>query len=105
MDRILEISYKNNLSHIGSCLTMYPILENIYKTKNPNDIVILSAGHAGLSQYVCIEKETSGLVKAEELLHDMGIHPERDIQRGIHVSAGSLGSATTTRTPVKYGGL
>jgi transketolase len=93
MNRILEISYNNNLSHIGSCITMYPILEEIYKTKNENDIVVLSAGHAGLAQYVAIEKYSCGSVNAEELLHDMGIHPERDVKRGIHVSAGSLGSA------------
>jgi transketolase len=92
MNRILEISYKHNLSHIGSCLTMYPILEEIYNKKNENDIVILSAGHAGLSQYVEIEKQSNGLINAEYLLENMGIHPMRDPKNGIHVSSGSLGS-------------
>jgi len=93
MDRILEISYKHNLAHLGSCLTMYPILENIYKIKNENDIVVLSAGHAGLAQYVLIEQYSNGKINAEDLLHTMGIHPERSIENGIYVSSGSLGSA------------
>jgi transketolase len=92
MKRILEISYKHNLSHIGSCLTMYPILEEIYNKKNEKDIVILSAGHAGLSQYVEIEKQSNGTINAEDLLENMGIHPLRDPKNGIHVSTGSLGS-------------
>jgi transketolase len=92
MDRILEISYKFSLSHIGSSLTCYPILENIYKTKNPDDIVVLSCGHAGLSQYVAIEKYSNNLINAEDLLKYMGIHPMRDVSLGIHVSTGALGS-------------
>jgi transketolase len=92
MERILEISYKHNLSHIGSCLTMSPILEQIYNEKKENDIVVLSAGHAGLAQYVQIEKHSNGLINAEELLDTMGIHPIRDIKHGIYVSTGSLGS-------------
>lgn len=92
MERILEISYKHNLSHIGSCLTMSPILEEIYNEKKVNDIVILSAGHAGLAQYVEIEKHSNGLINAEDLLNNMGIHPSRDISNGICVSTGSLGS-------------
>jgi len=71
---------------------MYPILEEIYNKKNENDIVILSAGHAGLSQYVEIEKQSNGLINAEYLLENMGIHPMRDPKNGIHVSSGSLGS-------------
>jgi len=92
MERILELSYKNNLSHIGSCLTMTPILEEIYNVKQENDIVVLSAGHAGLAQYVQIEKHSKGLINAEDLLHNMGIHPLRDPKNKIHVSTGSLGS-------------
>lgn len=92
MERILEISYKKKLAHIGSCLTMYPILEEVYNKKNKEDIVVLSAGHAGLAQYVEIEKQSHGLINAEELLENMGIHPLRDPKNGIHVSSGSLGS-------------
>jgi transketolase len=92
MDRILEISFKNKLSHIGSSITIMPILELIYNKKNDKDIVVLSAGHAGLAQYVQIEKRSNGLIDAEEMIHSMGIHPERNIKKGIYVSTGSLGS-------------
>ncbi len=92
MDRILEISYKLNLSHLGSSLTCYPILENIYNKKNPDDVVVLSCGHAGLAQYVAIEKHSNNLINAEQMLKTMGIHPVRDISSGIHVSSGALGS-------------
>ena len=91
MERIIDISYKHGLSHLGSCLTMYPILENIYKSKKENDLVVLSAGHAGVAQYVALEKYCG--VDAEELVRDFGVHPCRDPSRGIHVSSGSLGSA------------
>lgn len=92
MKRILELSFKHKLSHIGSCLTMTPILEEIYNNKNENDVVVLSAGHAGLAQYVQIEKHSNGLINAEDLLDTMGIHPCRDVSKGIYVSTGSLGS-------------
>ena len=83
MDRIIEISYKKRLSHIGSSLTTYPILEKIYTEKNKDDIVILSAGHAGIAQYVALEKFCG--YNAEELFNIHGLHPHRDINRGIHV--------------------
>jgi transketolase len=91
MERILELSYKHNLSHVGSCLTCEPILTTIYNEKQDNDIVILSCGHAGLAQYVQIEKSSNYAINAEESLMEMGIHPVRNLNKGIHVSSGSLG--------------
>ena len=43
MKRVLDILYKSKNQHIGSCLTVTPILEEIYNTKKENDIVVLSA--------------------------------------------------------------
>ena len=91
MERILEISYNHNLSHLGSCLTMMPILDEIYNNKKDEDLVVLSAGHAGLAQYVQIEKRYN--IDAEMLLEKMGIHPVRDPDNKLYVSSGSLGSA------------
>ena len=91
MERIIDISYKHGLSHLSSCLTMYPILDSIYKSKKDNDLVVLSAGHAGVAQYVALEKYCG--VDAEDLVSEFGVHPCRDPSRGIHVSSGSLGSA------------
>jgi transketolase len=101
MDRIIEISYKKRLSHIGSSITTYPILEKIYTEKNKDDIVILSAGHAGIAQYVALEKFCN--YNAEELFNTHGLHPHRDINRGIHVSSGSLGSAILVAVGMAFG--
>lgn len=93
MRRIIEITHKNKSSHLGSCLTTYPILDYIYKTKLKDDICILSCGHGGLAQYVIIEQYENK--NAELLYKKHGIHPHRDIENGIHVSSGSLGCAIT----------
>lgn len=93
MDRIVEITHKHKSSHLGSCITSYPILDFIYKTKSPNDICILSSGHGGLAQYVILEKYENK--NAEYLYNKHGIHPHRDVENGIYVSSGSLGSAIT----------
>lgn len=87
--RIVEISYKHELSHLSSCLTAVDILADIYEKKKFEDIVVLSAGHAGLAQYVLIEKYFG--LDAEMLLEKHGIHPNRDIASGLYVSTGSLG--------------
>jgi len=101
MDRIIEISYKKRIAHIGSFLTTYPILEKIYSQKNKDDIVILSAGHAGLAQYVALEKFYG--YDAEELFDTHGLHPHRDIDRGIYASSGSLGSAILIAVGMSFG--
>ena len=55
-DRIIEISKKHNLSHLGSCLTSVDIIDEIYSVKKPDEKFILSCGHAGLALYVVLEK-------------------------------------------------
>jgi transketolase len=93
MDRIVEITHKYKSSHLGSCITTYPILDYIYSIKSPNDVCILSSGHGGLAHYVILEQYENK--NAEYLYKKHGIHPHRDIENGIHVSSGSLGSAIT----------
>lgn len=87
--RILDISFKHGLSHIGSCLTAVDLLAEIYEKKRPQDVFILSSGHAGLALYTVLEKYEGR--NAEELYLKHGVHPNRDIENGIHVSTGSLG--------------
>jgi len=91
MERILELSFKHKIAHIGSSLTVLPILQKIYNEKNEEDVIVLSCGHAGLAQYVLIEEKSNGSISAEELYTTMGLHPKRDVNRGIYVSTGSLG--------------
>ncbi len=88
-NRIIDISYSEKLSHISSCLTTLPILYSIYNNKKKDDIVILSNGHAGLAQYVCMEYFENN--DAIELFHKYGVHPEKNKQDNIACSTGSLG--------------
>lgn len=87
--RIIDISYKKKLSHLGSCLTAVRLIDMIFQAKKKEEPFILSNGHAGLALYVVLEKW--GLGDAEELFDKHGVHPNRDIEHGIIASAGSLG--------------
>jgi len=92
-EKILRIAYSNKIGHIGSCITAIPILDYIYKNKKDGDIVILSCGHAGIAQYAALE-EYEGK-DGDELYEKHGVHPNRDVDNGIHVSTGSLGCGIT----------
>ena len=86
--QIIEISYRNKLSHIGSCLTALPIILDIYEQKKHDDIFVLSSGHAHLAHAVVMEKY--GIISdAEKNIQEHGIHCER--AGGCDASTGSLG--------------
>ena len=87
--RILDICYKNKLSHLGSYFSSVGILDNIFSEKNDEDIFILSAGHAAVALYVILEKHHG--VDAEYLLKKHGGHPHRDEDNFLYCSTGSLG--------------
>lgn len=87
--KILRLSKKYNLSHIGSCLIASNPIEAIYKVKKQNEPFILSNGHCGLALYCVLERYVLG--NAEELWHKHGVHPNRDTKHGIWASSGSLG--------------
>lgn len=87
--RILEISYKNKLSHLSSNLTAVRIIDEIYCIRKDNDPFILSSGHAGLALYVVLEKYYG--LDAEQLYLKHGVHPNRDLNDKIYYSSGSLG--------------
>ena len=92
--RILEIAYKHKLSHLGSYLSAADIIDEIYDyRKDPNDIFILSSGHAALALYAALEKYEGK--NAEELFLKHGGHPHRDEENGIYCSTGSLGLGIT----------
>ncbi len=85
---VIDISYRQNLSHIGSCLTILPILEEIYEKKLPDEKVIISCGHAHLAHAILMQHY--GVIEsAEENVKEHGIHCER--AGGCDVSTGSLG--------------
>ena len=97
--RIVEISYKLKLGHIGSCLTAVDIIDEIYKIKKPDEKFVLSAGHAHLAHLVVMEQHPKDLgdgvydfkrlPDAEESIKEYGIHCDR--QAGCDASTGSLG--------------
>lgn len=91
--QILRLSYKYNLSHIGSCMTALPILYGIYVQKGKQDRVVLSCGHAAVAQYVVLEN--FGRADAEDLIKRSGVHPDRTIHPELHCSTGSLGLGIT----------
>ena len=87
--RIIEISYKYNKSHIGSCLSAVDIIEDIYKLKKKTEKFILSEGHAAIALYCVLEKHEGR--DPEYLLKKHGIHAGRDEKNGIWCTTGSLG--------------
>lgn len=87
--RVIDLTYKHNLSHLSSCLTAVRLIDKIYLVKKADEPFILANGHAGLALYVVLEKELKK--DAEALLEKHGIHPNRDEKDGIWASTGSLG--------------
>ena len=87
--RIIDISYRLKLSHIGSCLAVLPTLVKIYEEKGPGDLVVLSNGHAALALYVVIEHFVG--VDAERIYRHHGTHPDRCATCYLASSSGSLG--------------
>ncbi len=87
--RILEISFKYKLSHLGSCLSVIDLIISIYETKKADEKFILSSGHGGVALYTVLEKYHR--IDAEHLFLKHGVHPNRDEIDGIYCSTGSLG--------------
>jgi transketolase len=91
--RVIDISYNEKVGHLSSNLNAVNILDEIYATKNKDDVFILSSGHAALALYCVLEKYEGR--DAVELFHKHGVHPHRDVENGIHCSTGSLGMGIT----------
>lgn len=91
--RIIEIAYKNKLSHLGSYFSCIDAIDFIFEKKDPEDIFILSNGHAALAFYVVLEKYYGH--NAEELFAKHGGHPHLDEANHIYASTGSLGMGIT----------
>lgn len=97
--KILKISKELGLTHIGSNLSVLPILEGIYENKNVDDIVILDNAHAHLAHLVVEDsylKKRNGFIllaniqtNPKQLIEIFGIHCDR--KAGCDASGGSLG--------------
>jgi transketolase len=82
-EEVIRISKKLGLTHIGSCLSVLPALEDIDNNSHPEDKVILSGAHAHLSHLLFTRPDD-----AEELIQK-DIHCNRDA--GCDACGGSLG--------------
>lgn len=87
--RIVDISYKKGLTHIGSCLSHVNFIDACYKEMKEGDKFVLSSGHAFLALAVVLEKHKK--LDAEKLIDEHGTHPNRNVKEEIWVSTGSLG--------------
>jgi len=91
--RIYEISYKNKLSHIGSCISCVSIIDRIYKKKKEHETFCLGSSHAALALYVILEKFYG--FDANDLYKRHGTHANRSLEDKIYVTGGSLGLVET----------
>lgn len=87
--RIVELTFRSSLSHLGSCLSSVDLIDAVYKIKKGQDKFVLSNGHAGKALYAILEKY--GKIKDQNISEKLGVHPDRDESLGIYVSTGSLG--------------
>lgn len=100
--RVLDLSYRAHVGHIGSCLSVADILGTVYSssyfdwtTAGPDrDRFVLGKGHAGLALFAALE--AIGVVPAGRLDAfgsngvEFGVHPEHHTP-GVDFSTGSLG--------------
>lgn len=87
--RIIDVTYQEKMSHLSSCLSAAPIIEEIYAVKKDDEVFVLSNGHAGLALYCMLEQKYG--IDPISLLHKHGIHPNRDMENYLYCSTGSLG--------------
>ena len=101
--RVLDLSYRAHVGHIGSCLSIADILAVTHGGGRfsfgqtgtaERDRFVLSKGHAGLALYVALEQ--TGLLDSAvvdsfgQAGSPLGVHPEAHLP-GIDFSTGSLG--------------
>lgn len=98
---IIEMANRSKSPHVGSCLSCSDILAVLYEDIlrlepwNNRDICILSKGHAAMSLYSTLY--IKGILSEEDIngyYQDCGTlpaHLDRCPDKGIEVSAGSLG--------------
>src|ERR1035437_2945031 len=91
--KILNISKNLGLSHIGSNLSVLPVLQEIYKKKKPEDKVILDGAHAHLAHLLVYATNLgvppdADMGYAEDMIKKYGIHCDK--RAGCDAYGGSL---------------
>jgi len=85
IDKIIDISRRHKIVHIGSSISVLPILQEIYTNKKLEDKVVMDNAHAHLAHALFLKMD------AEEQITKFGIHCDR--RAGCDASGGSLGHA------------
>jgi transketolase len=91
--RLLKLLYEHKEEHVGSCFSCIDIIDDIFARKKPEDIFVLSNGHAAYALYCILEKYLG--VDADKLVEKHLGHPNYDPANGIYCSTGSLGQGIT----------
>lgn len=110
---IIEMANRSKSPHVGSCLSCADILATLYFSTlklepwNERDIFILSKGHAAMSLYSTLHAR--GILDEAMIMgyyQDSGTlpaHLDRCPDKGIEVSAGSLGHGFNMGLGIAYG--
>lgn len=85
---LLEVSHRQKLSHLGSCLSSLDIIAAVYSIKDKDDPFVLSNGHAGYALYTVLAGKK--LITLDENC-TYCVHPHRGELPSVTVSTGSLG--------------
>jgi len=96
----LDIALKKKAGHLGSSLSAMPIMNALYKRYNfKDDIFVLSKGHAALGFYTILreydyisQEELDSVYQNNSRFYG---HVSRNPEKGIQVTAGSLGHAAS----------
>ena len=101
--------YRTKSPHIGCCFSIVDILVALYfKILKPGDHFILSKGHGVTALYPILKEK--GIISQEILdgfNKDGGTleqHPNRDIQKGIEITSGSLGHGLSVGVGIALAG-
>lgn len=93
--RMVELDYKYKNNHLASALSALPVIKKIYDTMRPEDVFVLSKGHACLALYVVLESKGYSPDFSK-------IHPDMDIKNGISCTTGSLGHGLPMATGMAW---
>lgn len=86
--KVLDLCYEKQSAHVGSNLSVVPILYDIYKNFTEDDVVIVSKGHAAVALYSVLLLKN--IVTKEEIDAKYCGHVTTSIP-GVYFSTGSLG--------------
>jgi transketolase len=93
--RLVEIDYLHKHRHLPGSLSALPIIVSIYERMSEHDVFILSKGHSCAALYAVLE----ALGKKPNVTL---VHPERDVENGVTITAGSLGHGLPIAVGMAY---